>query len=166
MVYRNVFVVLCFVLIIFSFLVELFVDMHQGYFTGTGAIVWLPQRQRRSPAEYGWCQSGNSQGKTWQSPKCVEIIWCVLHFSSMGDAYYSRKVHYNDIMWASCRIKAPATRRFLQQIIQAKLKEIIKSRIAGPLWRNPSVTDLWSPSLRANDAENVSVSWRHRALYY
>ena len=31
----------------------------QGYFTGTGAIIWLPQCQRSIPEQYGWISQMN-----------------------------------------------------------------------------------------------------------
>ena len=50
------FVVLCFVVVMQSFIMnshEVFIHIHQGCFTGTGAIVRLPQCQWSKPEEYG-----------------------------------------------------------------------------------------------------------------
>ena len=54
--YAHGFVVLCFVVVIQSFIInshEVFVHIHQGCFAGTGAIVRLPQCQWSKPDGYG-----------------------------------------------------------------------------------------------------------------
>ena len=54
--YAHGFVVLCFVVVIQSFIMnshEVFIHIHQGCFAGTGAIVRLPQCQWSKPDGYG-----------------------------------------------------------------------------------------------------------------
>ena len=54
--YAHGFVVLCFVVVMQSFIMnshEVFIHFHQGCFTGTGAIVRLPQCQWSKPDGYG-----------------------------------------------------------------------------------------------------------------
>ena len=54
--YAHGFVVLCFVVVIQSFIMnshEVFIHIHQGCFAGTGAIVRLPQCQWNKPDGYG-----------------------------------------------------------------------------------------------------------------
>ena len=54
--YAQGFVVLCFVVVIQSFIMnshEVFIHIHQGYFAGTGAIVRFPQCQWSKPDGYG-----------------------------------------------------------------------------------------------------------------
>ena len=54
--YAHGFVVLCFVVVMQSFIMnlhEVFIHIHQGCFAGTGAIVRLPQCQWRKPDGYG-----------------------------------------------------------------------------------------------------------------
>ena len=54
--YAHGFVVLCFVVVMQSFIMnsqEVFIHMHQGCFAGTGAIVRLPQGQWSKPDGYG-----------------------------------------------------------------------------------------------------------------
>ena len=54
--YAHGFVVLCFVVVMQSFIMnshELFIHIHQGCFAGTGAIVRLPQCQWSKPDGYG-----------------------------------------------------------------------------------------------------------------
>ena len=53
---------------------------------------------------------------------------------------------------------------FVQPFVQAQIKENIKAPRHWPLWGNPPVTGGF-PSERASDAENVSIWWRHHALY-
>ena len=54
--YANGFVVLCFVVVMQSFIMnsyEVLIHIHQGCFAGTGAIVRLPQCQWSKPDGYG-----------------------------------------------------------------------------------------------------------------
>ena len=54
--YAHGFVVLCFVVVMQSFIMnshEIFIYIHQGCFAGTGAIVRLPQCQWSKPDGYG-----------------------------------------------------------------------------------------------------------------
>ena len=54
--YAYGFVVLCFVVVMQSFIInsyEVFIHIHQGCFAGTGAIVRLPQCQWSKPDGYG-----------------------------------------------------------------------------------------------------------------
>ena len=53
--YAHGFVVLCFVVIMQSFIMNshVFIHIHQGCFAGTGAIVRLPQCQWSKPDDYG-----------------------------------------------------------------------------------------------------------------
>ena len=54
--YAHGFVVLCFVVVMQSFILnsyEVFIHIHQGCFAGTGAIVRLPQCQWSKPDGYG-----------------------------------------------------------------------------------------------------------------
>ena len=54
--YAHGFVVLCFVVVMQSFIInphEVFIHIHQGCFAGTGAIVRLPQCQWSKPDGYG-----------------------------------------------------------------------------------------------------------------
>ena len=54
--YAHGFVVLCFVVVMQSFIMnshEVFIHIHQGCFAGTGAIVRLPQCQWSKPGRYG-----------------------------------------------------------------------------------------------------------------
>ena len=56
MKYAHSFVVLCFVVVMQSFIMnshEVFIHIHQGCFAGTGAIVRLPQCQWSKPDGYG-----------------------------------------------------------------------------------------------------------------
>ena len=54
--YEHGFVVLCFVVVMQSFIMnshEVFIHIHQGCFAGTGAVVRLPQCQWSKPDGYG-----------------------------------------------------------------------------------------------------------------
>ena len=57
--------------------------------------------------------------------------------------------------WARWRHKLPASRLFIQPFVQAHIKEHIETSRHSLLW------PVDSPSQRANNAENVSIWWRH-----
>ena len=49
--------------------------------------------------------------------------------------------HYGDITWASRRLKSPASRLCVQQLLQANTSnKAWNSRMTGPLWGNPPAT--------------------------
>ena len=82
--YAHGFVVLCFVVVMQSFIMnshEVFIHIHQGCFTGTGAIVRLPQCQWNKPDGYGkisQCITTTKHSKA----KTVFIflgIYCIYH---------------------------------------------------------------------------------------
>ena len=58
------------------------------------------------------------------------------------------------------RPKSPASRLFTQPFIQVHIKENIKAPRHWPLW-GEFTGDRWIPAQRANNAENVSIWWRH-----
>ena len=82
--YAHGFVVLCFVMVMQSFLMnsfEVFIHIHQGCYAGTGAIVRLPQCQWSKPDGYGKISqcittTKHSKAKT----VCIFLgIYCSLH---------------------------------------------------------------------------------------
>ena len=92
--YAHGFVVLCFVVVIQSFIMnshEVFIHIHQGCFAGTGAIVRLPQCQWSKPDGYGKISqcittTKHSKAKT----VCIFIgIYCMLHYSNYECTYIS-----------------------------------------------------------------------------
>ena len=81
--YAHGFVVLCFVVVMQSFIMnshEVFIQIHQGCFAGTGAIVRLPQCQWSKPDGYGKISqcittTMDSKAKT----VCIFLgIYCIL----------------------------------------------------------------------------------------
>ena len=80
--YAHGFVVLCFVVVMQSFIMnshEVFIHIHQGCFAGTGAIVRLPQCQWSKPDGYGKNQSMCNHNKAQQSKNRVHISWDILY---------------------------------------------------------------------------------------
>ena len=80
--YAHGFVVLCFVVVMQSFIMnsyEVFIHIHQGCFAGTGAIVRLPQFQWSKPDGYGQYQSIYNHNKARQSKNRVHISWDILY---------------------------------------------------------------------------------------
>ena len=85
--YAHGFVVLCFVVVMQSFIMyshEVFIQIHQGCFAGTGAIVRLPQCQWSKPDGYGKISqcittTKHSKAKT----VCIFLgIYCMCNIST------------------------------------------------------------------------------------
>ena len=58
---------------------------------------------------------------------------------------------------------SPASRLFTQPFIQAQIKKTSKLRVIGLCEGNSPGTGEF-PALRASNAENVSISWRHHVI--
>ena len=81
--YAHGFVVLCLVAVMQSFIMnshEVFIYIHQGCFTGTGAIIRLPQCQWSKPVGYGkisQCLTTTKHSKA--KTVCIFLgIYCIL----------------------------------------------------------------------------------------
>ena len=81
--YAHGFIVLCFVVVMQSFIMnshEVFIHIHQGCFAGTVAIVRLPQCQWSKPIGYGQisqCITTTKHGKA--KTVCIFLgIYCIL----------------------------------------------------------------------------------------
>ena len=95
--YAHGFVVLCFVVVMQSFIMnprEIFIHIHQGCFAGTGAIVRLPQCQWSKPGGYGKIShcittTKHSKAKT----VCIFLgIYCTFH-----ELIMDRKLTYENV---------------------------------------------------------------------
>ena len=83
--YAHGFVVLCFVVVMQSFIMnshEVFIHIHQGCFAGTGAIVRLPQCQWSKPDGYG--KISQCITTTKQSKAKTVCIFLGIYCSSQG----------------------------------------------------------------------------------
>ena len=85
--YAHGFVVLCFVVVMQSFIInlhEVFIHIHQGWYAGTGAIVRLPQCQWSKPDGYGkisQCKTTTKHSKA--KTVCIFLgIYCIYWFFS------------------------------------------------------------------------------------
>ena len=81
--YAHGFVVLCFVVVMQSFIMnshEVFIHIHQGCFAGTGAIVRLPQYQWSKPDGYGKIsQCINTTKHSKAKTVCIFLgIYCII----------------------------------------------------------------------------------------
>ena len=110
--YAHGFVVLCFVVVMQSFIVnshEVFIHIHQGCFAGTRAIVRLPQCQGSKPDGYGkisQCTTTTKHSKA--KTVCIFLgIYCntLAHSgwpeckrcpSTVNNSCYKHSVNYND----------------------------------------------------------------------
>ena len=116
--YAHGFVVLCFVVVMQSFIMnshEVFIHIHQGCFAGTGAIVRLPQCQWSKPDGYGKISqcittTKHSKAKT----VCIFLgIYCMYttdnwkfyyrQTSNISRTFVSNKfVDHSDVVEVSC----------------------------------------------------------------
>ena len=143
--YAHGFVVLCFVVVMQSFIMnshEVFIHIHQGCFAGTGAIVRLPQCQWSKPDGYGeisQCITTTKHSKA--TTLCIFLgIYCtyqVLASQSPVNHFY---------LWSS-----------LASAINIILGEIVE------------VTQHLKPHHTKNIHHRVQINWneiwlRHRAL--
>ena len=95
--YAHGFVVLCFVVVMQSFIMnshDVFIHIHQGYFAGTGAIVRLPQCQWSKPDGSGkisQCKTTTKHSKA--KTVCIFLgIYCT--YTSIGvRAWISNYIH-------------------------------------------------------------------------
>ena len=127
--YAHGFVVLCFVVVMQSFMMnshEVFIHIHQGCFAGTGAIVRLPQCQWSKPGGYGrigQCitTTKHSKAKTvciFLGIYCSTLILSIyidVHvalalFNAMSPFYLFNSLGYNFSRFAR-KFHAPQTRR-------------------------------------------------------
>ena len=97
--YADGFVVLCFVVVKQSFIMnshEVFIHIHQGCFAGTGAIVRLPQCQWSKPDGYGKISqcittTKHSKAKT----VCIFLgIYCNLQDHFIGTGVIIQLLHF------------------------------------------------------------------------
>ena len=98
--YAHGFVVLCFVVVMQSFIInshEVFIHIHQGCFAGTGAIVRLPQCQWSKPDGYGKISqcittTKHSKAKT----VCIFLgIYCS-HYTLVPKCYKHGLTHWRN----------------------------------------------------------------------
>ena len=66
--------------------------------------------------------------------------------------------------WGRWRLESPALRWFVQQFVQAQIKDNIKVPRHWPLRGNSPATGEFSSQM-ASDVENVSIWWRHHAKH-
>ena len=83
--YAHGFVVLCFVVVMQSFIMnshEVFIHIHQGCFAGTGAIVRLPQCQWSKPDGYGKISQCITTTKHSKAKTVCIFLWiyCTLSY--------------------------------------------------------------------------------------
>ena len=80
--YAHGFVVLCFVVVMQSFIMnshEVFIHIHQGCFAGTGAIVRLPQCQWSKPDGYGKISQCITTTKHSKAKPCAYFLGYTVH---------------------------------------------------------------------------------------
>ena len=101
--YAHGFVVLCFVVVMRSFIMnshEVFIHIHQGCFAATGTIVRLPQCQWSKPEGYGKIsQFITTTNKAQQSKNSAHISWDILYGShaSQSERLYCKTPWWKDI---------------------------------------------------------------------
>ena len=69
-------------------------------------------------------------------------------------------LHHNDVIMSAMACQITGVSIICSTFFQAQIKESIKALRHWPLW-GESTGDQGIPSQRANNAENVSIWWRH-----
>ena len=102
--YAHGFVVLCFVVVMQSFIMnshEVFIHIHQGCFAGTGAIVRLPQCQWSKPDGYGkisQCITTKKHSKA--KTVCIFLgVYCIYFYKSANRIKEEMKTNCVTILW-------------------------------------------------------------------
>ena len=93
--------------------------------------------------------------------QCISM-YVIIHLSTAMIILLSAQA-MTTLQW---RLKSPASRLFTQTFVQALYPLIKENTIAPrhwPLW-GEFTGDRWTPLIKASNAENVSVWWRHHAL--
>ena len=102
--YAHGFVVLCFVVVMQSFIMnshEVFIHIHQGCFAGTGAIVRLPQCQWSKHDGYGkisQCITTTKHSKAQQSKNRVHISWDILYVIGVWQMHVHKQILWHVII--------------------------------------------------------------------
>ena len=96
--YAHGFVVLCFVVVMQSFIInlhEVFIHIYQGCFAGTGAIVKLPQCQWSKPDGYGKISQRITKTKHSKAKTvCIFLgIYCIHPYSLWLFHWHSGLTH-------------------------------------------------------------------------
>ena len=95
--YAHGFVVLCFVVVMQSFIMnshEVFIHIHQGCFAGTGAIVRLPQCQWSKPDGYGKISQCITTTKHSKAKTVCIFLGIYCNYKSKG-LYWSIRYKHN-----------------------------------------------------------------------
>ena len=113
--YAHGFVVLCFVVVMQSFIMnshEIFIHIHQGCFAGTGAIVRLPQCQWSKPDGYGKISKCITTTKHSKAKTVCIFLWiyCMRQWTKGWDMSWRSAIkirpspdcnHRNDITYTA-----------------------------------------------------------------
>ena len=126
--YAHGFVVLCFVVVMQSFIMNshvVFIHIHQGCFAGPGAIVRLPQCHWSKPDGYG-NQPMYNHNKAQQSKNRVHISWDILYKTCdhKGIIKGSRLVNIS-LQWLYSWTRVLALK---WRMLRSEIKWVVKSR--------------------------------------
>ena len=133
--YAHGFVVLCFVVVMQSFIMnsrEVFIHIHQGCFAGTGAIVRLPQCQWSKPDGYGknsQCITTTKHSKA--KTVCIFLgMYCislVMRYDTCGP--FLPHMYGNNVMYHAAHQT--------QQVIKTYVAVHFKYLVTIVTWRSP-----------------------------
>ena len=124
--YAHGFVVLCFVVVMQSFIMnshEVFIHIHQGCFSGTGAIVRLPQCQWSKPDGYGKISqcittTKHSKAKT----VCIFLgIYYTSNECTITSWFYPKTTNPNKTMYIIYRIYCISTINISNLVLNRKI---------------------------------------------
>ena len=122
----------CVVITLYPFVLDshnLFTHILQGYFTGTGAIIWLPQCQWSNPEGYGLIQPSPNHNKTKQSRNSVHNLWDVLQLFIY---LYKTSALTKYVCWWKICISS-----YVYNIIPRYINNSLRSTVTDVMWCHP-----------------------------
>ena len=171
--YAHGFVVLCFVVVMQSFIMnshEVFIHIHQGCFAGTGAIVRLPQCQWSKPDGYGkisQCITTTKHSKAetvciFLGIYCNEWLWGLWVSKCKS---YIKSIDMNVIIWY--KLVGSSLHQHHDVVNNLKLYSLFNSlfrlrtkNIKAPHCQ-PFVGETANSTQRPSNTESVAMSWHY-----
>ena len=81
----------------------------------------------------------------------------------MASELIAHQNHYSDAIMNAMASQINGV-LFAQPFVQVQIKENVKAPRHWPLWRESTTVTGGFPSQRVNNAENVSIWWRHHDI--
>ena len=161
--YAHSFVVLCFVVVMQSFIMnshEVFIHIHQGCFAGTGAIARLPQCQWSKPDGYGkisQCITTTQYSKA--KTVCIFLgIYCITVVK-----HYCEPTLVQRQFYLRHTLQGYHRNCLYNNLFRITIMNTLKLHITTLCEGTPSVINEF-PSQRVSNVESGSMLWHHHDI--